>query len=146
MKTCKGCGEDKPLTEFHKNTYRCKLCERARYAAYRLANLERLRAYDRDRSAEPERMSMTASLSLAYKMNHPDRAAATSAVARALRSGELVKWPVCAVPDCECTSVQAHHPDYSRPLDVIWLCAPHHKHLHVMAKRLEEEREKENSL
>lgn len=28
-------------------------------------------------------------------------------------------------------SVGGHHPDYDKPLEVIWLCALHHKHLHL---------------
>lgn len=26
--------------------------------------------------------------------------------------------------------VQCHHKDYSKPLDVIWLCLKHHRELH----------------
>lgn len=42
----------------------------------------------------------------------------------AKRRGEIVKTPceVCGDPKSE-----AHHPDYSRPLYVIWLCKPHHQ-------------------
>ena len=27
-----------------------------------------------------------------------------------------------------------HHPDYSRPLDVVWLCDKHHKETHAIVK------------
>jgi hypothetical protein len=33
---------------------------------------------------------------------------------------------VCGTQD----RVQAHHEDYSRPLDVVWLCPTHHKARH----------------
>ena len=34
-------------------------------------------------------------------------------------------------PCRECGSyAEAHHPDYSKPLDVIWLCRKHHMELH----------------
>jgi ribosomal protein S27AE len=49
------------------------------------------------------------------------------AVARAIRIGLLVKQP-CA--RCGETKVEAHHEDYSRPLDVIWLCRKHHMQRH----------------
>ena len=52
---------------------------------------------------------------------------AHAAVARAIKTGDLVKEPcqVCGSPESE-----AHHPDYSSPLDVMWLCSLHHNRLH----------------
>lgn len=41
----------------------------------------------------------------------------------ALRTGKLRRG-VCAV--CGSTDVHAHHDDYGRPLDVVWLCPLHH--------------------
>jgi hypothetical protein len=46
-----------------------------------------------------------------------------------LRRGKVQKKP-CEHPGCGKTTVQAHHPDYSKPLDVVWLCRPHHNALH----------------
>lgn len=51
-----------------------------------------------------------------------------AAVAYAVKSGRLVKSP-CR--DCGSLDVQAHHKDYSKPLDVIWLCGPHHREEHA---------------
>lgn len=46
----------------------------------------------------------------------------------AIRAGRLVRQP-CEV--CGQTSViHAHHDDYTRPLDVRWLCLPHHVAAH----------------
>ena len=47
----------------------------------------------------------------------------------AIQSGLLIRSQVCD----ECGSknyVDAHHSDYSRPLDVVWLCRSCHKRLH----------------
>lgn len=44
-----------------------------------------------------------------------------------LRDGKLKKAP-CVV--CESEEVLAHHEDYSRPNDVIWICENHHKAYH----------------
>lgn len=51
---------------------------------------------------------------------------ARQAVRRALESGQLLRQPCF----CGRTRVDAHHDDYSRPLDVKWLCRTHHNELH----------------
>lgn len=48
---------------------------------------------------------------------------ARARVRRALRAGRLTKMP-CEV--CGNTVTEAHHDDYSKPLDVRWLCHEHH--------------------
>ena len=45
----------------------------------------------------------------------------------AIKTGKLKREP-CS--KCGEAKSQAHHEDYSRPLDVLWLCASHHKELH----------------
>jgi hypothetical protein len=45
----------------------------------------------------------------------------------ALSKGELVRGE-CEV--CGNPKVDGHHEDYSRPLDVLWLCRRHHRQLH----------------
>ena len=53
------------------------------------------------------------------------------AVGRALKRGDLVKQPcqVCGATD-ETTRIDAHHEDYSKPLEVDWLCRSHHMRFH----------------
>ena len=36
---------------------------------------------------------------------------------------------------CGATEVEAHHPDYSQPLKVLWLCKKCHVNLHLTLKR-----------
>jgi len=56
-----------------------------------------------------------------------ERYKANGAVSNAVRDGRLEKQP-CEV--CGSSNVQAHHDDYSKPLDVRWLCFVHHRELH----------------
>ena len=46
----------------------------------------------------------------------------------AVKKGILKKLPckVCGIK----ARLQAHHEDYSKPLEVVWLCATHHYDLH----------------
>ena len=62
-----------------------------------------------------------------WRRANPEKYRAHVEVQKALISGELKKAPceVCADP-----IVDAHHDDYSKPLDVRWLCRQHHVRLH----------------
>jgi len=65
---------------------------------------------------------------------HRKQMKAHAEVGRAVRSGRLIKGP-CQV--CGSTvRIEGHHDDYSKPLEVIWLCRPHHGQRHVELKRL----------
>ena len=59
-----------------------------------------------------------------------DKNYARHAVRHAVKVGKLIQEP------CYCgeTKVEAHHSDYSKPLDVIWVCKKHHIELDHMKK------------
>lgn len=64
---------------------------------------------------------------------HPIQMKAHAKVSRAIRRGQLTKGP-CAV--CGSTvRIEGHHDDYSKPLEVIWLCRPHHGQRHIELRR-----------
>jgi DNA-directed RNA polymerase subunit H (RpoH/RPB5) len=44
-------------------------------------------------------------------------------VHKAIKSGRLTRLP-CV--ECGDPVTDAHHPDYAKPLDVVWLCRKHH--------------------
>src|SRR5512146_228853 len=48
-----------------------------------------------------------------------------------IRRGKIQRQPceVCGAP------AEAHHHDYSKPLEVRWLCRPHHLELHKAEER-----------
>lgn len=62
-----------------------------------------------------------------WKAKFPITSRVHSMVANALRNGTLVKEP-CRI--CGCEEAQAHHCDYGKPLEVMWLCRPHHDAWH----------------
>ena len=49
----------------------------------------------------------------------------------AVAYGQLVREP-CEV--CGKLKVEGHHPDYNKPLEVIWLCHLHHRRVHAVSK------------
>ncbi|AXG67739.1 hypothetical protein [Ralstonia phage GP4] len=146
MKTCFKCGVAKPLTDFYRHQgmadghlSKCKECAKRDARQHREANIDRIRAYDRERGKELHRREQNRRVSAEWRLANPEWRAAQVAVGNAVRDGRLVPWPVCAVPDC-CAKPEAHHPDYSRPLDVVWLCHPHHKQAHALVSEIERER------
>jgi len=52
---------------------------------------------------------------------------AWDAVNYAIESGKIKKEP-CKI--CGDINSQAHHSDYNKPLDIIWLCDQHHRQIH----------------
>lgn len=59
---------------------------------------------------------------------YPEKVAARNAVYAAIKSGKLVPQP-CEV--CGATEdVHGHHDDYTKKLDVRWLCRKHHREVH----------------
>ena len=59
--------------------------------------------------------------------NYPERVKARDIVKSALRSGKI-KQEKCEV--CGDQNSHAHHDDYSKPLEIRWLCPKHHRQRH----------------
>jgi len=61
-----------------------------------------------------------------YRNVNPEKIHAKQRVNKAVKEGNLIKSGTCE----QCGSsgrIEGHHPDYSKPLEVIWLCAPCHR-------------------
>ncbi len=131
-KVCKKCGVEKALKSFGDEPRvkdgkqaRCRNCvtisAHALYIKNRQLIIDRSKKWaerNPEKYAEYQRKS-----SAAYRLKYPEKAKAHDAVNNAVRDGRLKKQP------CYCgeTIVEAHHEDYSKPLDVEWLCNWHHK-------------------
>lgn len=68
--------------------------------------------------------------SRASSERHPEKKAARKELDKAVRRGEIKRLP-CG--DCGATKAHAHHEDYSKPLDVMWLCTVCHGKRHRLA-------------
>ena len=150
MKTCSKCGTKKQLELFHKNVRAkdgrasaCRECccsssrnsyhkhshkyaDKSEYKHnWYLANKDRIQQKAREKHKEnPQAASIRTRRSRA---KYPEKVLARNAVAIALHSGKLERQPC---ERCGVTEVEAHHPDYSKPLEVVWLCTKHHSELH----------------
>lgn len=140
MALCKICGtKDESLFYSSVLTY-CKEHWKEKVRKNRVEKIEQYRAFDKMRASMPHRVKARKEYAKteigkeAHKRananwfsKNPERKRASTLVSKAVRSGKIKKLP-CFV--CGDDVVEAHHPDYSNPLSVIWLCVDHNKDIH----------------
>lgn len=137
VKKCTKCSISKSISEFygHKmmgdgHLSACKECIKKAVSLHRSKNLERINAYDRERAQLPHRRAHSKRVIEKWILQFPERKRAQYLLGNALRDGRAIQWPICEMEGCE-RRPEAHHPDYSAPLAVTWLCPSHHKKLHA---------------
>ena len=114
----------KPRSEEYLRVY-----QPAYQKAYRLTDAGKVacnRAQVRYRVSAKGKVTRARINSLRHKL-HPDREKATHTVNNAIRDRRLIRLP-CEI--CGDAKADGHYKDYSKPLDVRWLCRKHHKELH----------------
>lgn len=143
MKTCNRCLKNKPLSGFYKIGAICKECkrieQRQRFLAYsqdpNWVAKERKRTRERNirlgyaekyRATTKAQKKRLAEIKKAWIERNPAKRKAHNILSAALRDGKIKK------KRCEVCGkyAQAHHPDYSKPLEIVWLCPKHHKQIH----------------
>lgn len=150
-KRCTKCGEIKSVELFSKRKERksglrssCNECQALSTGNWRSKNRDRAREYDRKRrELNPDKVRISSRKSYqkhrderllwqaAYREKFPEKCKARMAVIIKIRKGTITRQPceICGKPNAE-----AHHPDYSKPLEIKWLCSLHHKQIHVSIK------------
>lgn len=132
LKLCKWCGVTKSILEFYTHNRmkdgrlnKCSECVRTYVKSrYRVDNRKE---YEKKRNADPKRKLNMIKYSKLARSKNPQKFKARSAVNNAIRDGRLTRSP-CEV--CGATKSQGHHDDYSKPLEVKWLCKLHHDMRH----------------
>lgn len=61
----------------------------------------------------------------AWRLRYPEKARCHNAVVCAVSRGQLTRLPCCV---CGAFG-EAHHPDHSDPMTIIWLCKRHHEQI-----------------
>jgi hypothetical protein len=153
MLTCSICGVAKAEADYYGSCRAtCKECYRARVRAYRAANIERIAEYDRNRPNASERAVLNKqnyrkrvsspdgkkrefARTAEWQAKNAEKRQAHIILGNAIRAKKIIPQP------CErcgfALGVHGHHEDYSKPLDVIWLCKPCHgkRHREINAER-----------
>lgn len=127
MRTCSRCNLDY-LDSFMGRGMRCRNCESEMVQEWRSKNRGHYNEHSREynRKYRYEHPGYTAEKSAMDRLVNPEKTGAY----RAVYNAKLPKQPceVCGAP------AEAHHNDYSKPLEVRWLCSLHHKELHKFIK------------
>lgn len=153
MKKCFKCLSIKPLSEFYKHKRmadghlnKCKDCAKSDVKKNRDENKDYYKEYDawrfkndpmvKDRHKRylltPEGVSAMRKAQYDWIKSNPEKRAAHVLLGNAVRSGKIDKPENCS--SCGMffpkRKIHAHHHDYTKPLDVTWLCLYCHVDLH----------------
>jgi len=119
---CKKCGAERDGDlDFYKSRPRvCKTCIREQARSYYHDNKEKFIKWQRENRDRTRQYN---------RNDNKLKRKARSKVAYAIKTGKLLRKTICE--ECgEDGSLHAHHDDYSKPLDVRFLCRKCHSLLH----------------
>jgi len=166
MKKCFKCGIEKELYEFYKHKEmsdghlnKCKECTKSDSNKHRKENIEKIREYDRNRPNHKKRVEINNERikklrlkggeqykklienSKKWRELNKNKINAQAKVCKAIINGTIVRKDECE--KCGSTiMIEAHHEDYSKPLDILWLCkkchSNRHKELNELKRKLNE--------
>jgi hypothetical protein len=160
-KLCIKCNFIKPIEEFSKHCRRkdghssqCKECQKKynkKYyvkndvglkraaSQYRGDNRESINKQRRGYQKSKIGSELIKARNAARKEKYPEKIKAMDYVKNALKRGRIERRP-CRI--CKATkTMHAHHDDYSKPLDVEWLCQTDHIFWHKLLNEWEAQKE-----
>lgn len=131
-KRCFKCERVLPIDDFYVHGAmrdgrlgKCKDCAKGDVQKNYRKNQKRYASYERVRNQQEDRRAARAKYASRGRQNNRQKYLARSAVSNAIRDGRLDRRP-CRVCGAD---AQAHHGDYSKPLEVDWLCFKHHREI-----------------
>lgn len=145
IRTCKHCGADSQSVRFYNGVgSRCAECHKRLIRENRHMNIEYYRSYDAKRyQDQPQRRAANEAYAKTDRGKEVMRATrkkwialnqvkrnAHNRVNNAVKNGAISKPDCCMICGNSARRIHGHHEDYSKPLEVIWVCPPCHRGLH----------------
>lgn len=145
---CNFCGETNEFQFYKYCKSKCKACIRKAVEDRRRREYEKIKEYDRNRPNAKERVEKNKERIKRYKTENPEKYKkyahqknewskknshkknANAKVQRALFNGVIIKPRECESCGMD-KKLEAHHEDYNKPLEVIWLCIECHNKRHI---------------
>jgi hypothetical protein len=127
MKKCRRCGADREISEFYTHAKMhdghlniCKPCIVQSVKEHRATHANSISEYEAKRSQTEGRKQDQAAALKRHREKNPERYKARNAVSNAIRDGKISRGSCvhCGTDK----RVEAHHADYSKPLEVTWVC------------------------
>lgn len=113
---CGQCKSTEKLIRIAKNKYKT-----VQYYLCRTCNTEKARKYrSTEYGASRARIAVYKSIA-----KYPERHQARMILNNAVKTGRIIRPSICSRCSAE-TIVEAHHTDYTQPLNVVWLCRDCH--------------------
>jgi hypothetical protein len=137
MKKCFKCGIEKSLDEFYKHSQmgdghlnKCKECTKLDTKANYRKNIQNYNKYEEERSKNIDRILNRRRRNRLYALRNPDKKRSQAILRGAVIRGLILKPNICSVCNNVNERLQAHHQNYEKPLEVIWLCGKCHRSIH----------------
>jgi len=121
---CRDCENKNAREHYRKNRENFRAYKQKYYQDNRGECLQRRRRYYENNQEEIIKKR------LRYYKENPKMSKAQYLVKRQIKKGEIKRPNTCEYCEKE-GKVHAHHCDYNKPLEVIWLCPKCHKNWHV---------------
>ena len=145
-KVCPKCKASLPISQFYKGHSRCKPCHYAATREWQAKNIEKYREIkkawrrtNKDKSREHYRRSWRKDADkyrARRKIYYKDyQRLAHGKVFKAIARGDLVRPNICSNCSGSDSPIIAHHDDYSKPLEVRWICESCHADHHYKEKQ-----------
>lgn len=131
MKKCFKCGVEKQLSEFYKHSKmadgrvnKCKECNKKDVQDNYADKREYYAKYEKERAQKPERKEKAIEYQRKRRKLNPLQYKARTIFGHALNAGKVKREPCVVCGTIE--NIEGHHTDYTKPLEVEWLCRKHH--------------------
>ena len=136
-RVCTRCDNYKKASEFFKRSASidglqpcCKECDQQLRAERYYGDWDREKETRRRYSQTPSAKKKHLEANRLYIQRNPEKSKARYAVSNALRDGKIERPDSCLDCGLATRDLQAHHEDYSKPLEVEWLCTRCHGKRH----------------
>lgn len=134
-KYCYTCKQWKLKIEFYKRKNgrifsKCKLCCKK----YRQKNREEYNKAHREwykKNGQERGKDYYKRYIKPWKKAHPEAERARKKLQYNIKHGYIERFNKCEICNQNHRKISAHHPDYDKPLNVIWVCPSCHKNIHL---------------